>query len=178
MEVTLYKSPKKAVKIVLVSSAVAAFVLLPLVLIDAPKGAWYFVIGIYGFAYPVALFHLFDKRPQIVINEVGIFDRRTCKDLINWEVIQKAYPVDAMLTSYVCLVVDKKYLSSIKKAGINRPFMIFPEIGAHQIDISVGQLAIDPFKLSEFISKMIKASPEVRKDGFKGKPSADSRFLE
>ena len=163
MEITLYKSPKKAFKLILVSSIVVVCALFVLVTIDAPTTAWYVIIGVYGLVYPVALFHLFDRRPQIVINEIGIFDRRTCKDFINWEVIQRAYPVDAMVTGYVCLIVDDKYLSSIKKAHVDRPFM------THQIEISVGQLAVDPFKLTEFILKMIKARPEGRKDEFKDK---------
>ena len=46
--------------------------------------------------------------------------------------------------------------------------MIFPEMNAHQIDISVGQVAIEPYKLTEFIMKMIKARPEDIQDEFKG----------
>ncbi|HEY5749201.1 MAG TPA: hypothetical protein VIU12_24195 [Chryseolinea sp.] len=175
MEITLYKSPKRAFKLILVSSVVVVCAVFLLVTLDIPTRAWYPVIGVSGLGYPVALFHLLDRRPQIVINEIGIFDRRTCKDFINWEVIQRAYPVDAMVTGYVCLIVDDKYLSSIKKAKVDRPFMIFPEIGAHQIDISVGQLAVDPFKLTEFILKMIKAKPEGRKDEFKGKSGVELR---
>jgi hypothetical protein len=179
MEITLYKSRKKAFKLILVSSVVTACALFFLVTIDAPTTAWYVIIGVYGLVYPVALVRLFDRRPQIVINEIGIFDRRTCKDFINWEVIQRAYPVDVMgFAGYVCLIVDDKYLSSIKKGKVDRPFMIFPEIGAHEIDISVGQLAVDPFKLTEFILKMTKARPEGRKDEFKGKSRVGLRNSE
>jgi hypothetical protein len=169
MEIKLYKSPKKAFKLILVSSIVAVCALFVLATIDAPTTAWYVTISVYGLAYPVALFHLFDRRPQIVINEIGIFDRRTCKDFINWEVIQRAYPVDAMVAGYVCLIVDDKYLSSIKKAAVDKPFM------THQINISVGQLAVDPFKLTEFILKMTKARPEGRKDEFNGKSGVELR---
>ena len=163
----MYKSPKRAFKLILVSSVVVVCELFLLVTIDAPTTAWYVVIGVYGLVYPVALFHLFDRRPQIVINEIGIFDRRTCKDFINWDVIQRAYAMDVMVGGYVCLIVDNKYLSSIKKAQVARPFRIFPEIGAHQIDISVGQLAVDEFKLAEFILAMIKLRPENRKEKLK-----------
>ncbi len=150
-----------------VSSVVVVFALFLLVTNDVPTKSCYPIIGVCGLGYPVALFHLFDRRPQIVINEIGIFDRRTCKDFINWDVIQRAYAMDVMVGGYVCLIVDNKYLSSIKKAGVDRPFMIFPEIGAHQIDISVGQLAIDEFKLAEFIMKMSKLRPENRKEELK-----------
>ena len=45
--------------------------------------------------------------------------------------------------------------------------MIYPEIRAHLVDISVGQLAVDPFKLAEFILKMSKLRPENRKEKLK-----------
>ena len=64
------------------------------------------------------------------------------------------------------MIVDDKYLSSIKKAQVDRPFMI-PEIAAHQIDISVGQLALDEFKLAEFIMKVSKLRPENGKKKLK-----------
>ncbi|HMG92746.1 MAG TPA: hypothetical protein VK589_21965 [Chryseolinea sp.] len=175
MEITLYKSPKKAFKLILISSIVAVCAMFVLVTIDAPTTAWYVIIGVYGLVYPVALFHLFDRRPQIVINEIGIFDRRTCKDFINWKVIKRAWAQDAMVVSDVFLLVDDKYLSSLKKAAVNRPRMIYPEIRAHLVVISVGQLAVDPFKLTEFILKMIKASQEGRKDEFKGQSGVELR---
>ena len=118
MEINLYKSPKKAFKLILVSSIVVVCALFLLVTVDAPTWAWYPIIGVYGLVYPIALFHLFDRRPQIVITEFGIFDRRTCKDFINWDVIQRAWAKDAMVVSDVCLLVDDKYLSSLKKAQL------------------------------------------------------------
>ena len=168
MEIKLYNSPKRALKIILVSSGFLAFALFILATVDAPTWTWYLSIGVYGLVYPVQLFHLFDRRPQIVINEIGIFDRRTCKDFINWDVIQRAYPFDVLaLGGYVCLIVDDKYLPSIKKAQVDRPFRIFPEIGAHQIDISVGHIGMDEVKLAEFILAMIKLGPENRKEKLK-----------
>jgi len=169
MEIILRKSPKKAFKLILVYSIVAACALFILVTLEASTWVFYLIIGVYGFVYPVALFHIFDRRPQIVINEFGIFDRRTCKDFINWEVIKRAWAGDALVASYVYVLVDDKYLSSLKKAAVDRPPMIYPEISAHLVVISVGQLAVDPFKMAEFISKMINARPEGRKDEFKGK---------
>ena len=115
MEIKLYKSPRRALKLILVSSVVVACVLFFLARAEAPTWVWYLAMGVYGLAYPVALFHLLDRRPQIVINEIGIFDRRTCKDFINWDVIQRAYAMDVVVGGYVCLIVDNKYLSSIKK---------------------------------------------------------------
>lgn len=41
--------------------------------------------------YPIGFDQLFDGRPQIIINEIGIFDRMTHNDFINWEIIMGAY---------------------------------------------------------------------------------------
>ena len=130
--------------------------------VEAPTWFWFLSIGVCSLGYPFALYHLFDKRPQIVINEVGIFDRTTCKDFINWVVIQRAFVADTpAMWTYVCLIVDDKYLQPIKKAKVVRPFF-FGVVGAGEIFISIGLLAVDEVKLTEFILKMIKAKPEDR----------------
>ena len=94
MEIKLYNSPKKAFKLILVSSGLVVSAAFLMVTVEAPTWLWYLSIGVCALGYPVALFHLFDRRPQIVINEVGIFDRTTCKDFINWAVIERAFFVD------------------------------------------------------------------------------------
>ena len=123
MEIKLYNSPRKAFKLILVSSGLVAIAVLFLVTLDAPAWFWYLSIGACSLGYPFALYHLFDRRPQIVMNEIGIFDRTTCKDFINWVVIQRAFVADTpAMWTYVCLIVDRRYLESIKKARIIRPF--------------------------------------------------------
>ena len=54
----------------------------------------YLIAALFALGYPVGIYHLLDRRPQIMINEIGIFDRRTYKDFINWDVIQRAYSID------------------------------------------------------------------------------------
>ena len=68
---------------------------------------------------------------------------------------------------FVVLIVDKKYLSSIKKAKVAIAISNFVEFGPQQIDISLGQVAIDEFKLAEFILAMIKVTPKDRKEKLK-----------
>jgi hypothetical protein len=119
---------------------------------DTPTWVWYLNIGLFGLGYPIGLFHLFDRRPQIIINEIGIFDRTTYKDFINWSVIQDAYPIDISGQKFVCLVVDEKYEPSTKKGKAAKSFSNFSkEIGAQELNISLGQITIDEVKLTEFI---------------------------
>jgi hypothetical protein len=132
---------------------------------DTPKWIWYLNIGFFGLGYPVGLYHLLDKRPQIIIREIGIFDRMTYKDFINWDVIQYAYPIDIHGQKFICLIVDERYEPSTKKGQFVKTLSKFSKyIGAQELNISLGQIAVDEIRLTEFILTMINLRPENRKD--------------
>jgi hypothetical protein len=120
---------------------------------DTPTWVWYLSIGFFGLGYPIGLFHLLDRRPQIIINEIGIFDRTTYKDFINWDVIQDAYPIDISGQKFVCLVVDQKYEPSSRRGKVAKSF----HLGKSRL----------MKKLSEFILTMINVGPENRKEKLK-----------
>ena len=94
MDIKLYKSPWRAIKLILLCSIFVFGGIFLLTNTDSPKWVAWLNIGFFGLGYPVGLFHLLDRRPQIIINEIGIFDRTTYKDFINWDVIKGAYPID------------------------------------------------------------------------------------
>ena len=164
MDIKLYKSPWRAIKLILLCSifVVGGFFLIQT---DAPKWIGYLNIGFFGLGYPVGLFHLLDRRPQIIINEIGIFDRTTYKDFINWDVIQDAYLINISGQKFICLVVDSKYEPSLKKGGFAKSLAnINKDIGAQELNISLGQVAIDEVKLTLFIRAMTAMAPENRKE--------------
>jgi hypothetical protein len=140
------------------------------VLTDPSKwGVGYLIACLFGLGYPIGIYHLLDRRPQIVINEFGIFDRTTYKDFINWEVIQGAYAIDMAGQRFIVLTVDDKYLSSIKKEKVARSISNLVDFGPQQINISLGQVPIDEVKLAEFILEMIKVPPKDRKEKLKNR---------
>jgi hypothetical protein len=170
VDIKLYKSPWRAVKLILLCSIFVVGGIFMLGQTDTPQWVWYLNIGFFGLGHPVGLFHLFDRRPQIIINEVGIFDRTTYKDFINWEVIQNASPINISGQKFVCLVVDGQYEPSTKKGKLGKAFAnLNKEIGAQELNISLGQIAIDENKLTEFILTMIHVRPEDRKEKLTGK---------
>jgi len=157
-EIKLYKSPWRAVKLILLCSIFVALGLWG-ILTDMPTWIAWLNIGFFGLGYPVGLFHLFDRRPQIIINETGIFDRTTNKDFINWEIIQDAYLIDIHKQKFICLVVDEIFKPSLKKSKLYQQTAKFSEaIGAQELNISLGQIKIDPEKLTEFILLMRNAT--------------------
>src|SRR5439155_24563091 len=89
-EYKIYKSPWKAIRMMLLCSI---FVVPSILFLDSSNSQWinWMSIIFFGLGYPVGLFQLFDRRPQIIVNEIGIFDRTLHADYINWEIIQDAY---------------------------------------------------------------------------------------
>ncbi|HEY5825124.1 MAG TPA: STM3941 family protein, partial [Cyclobacteriaceae bacterium] len=131
----------------------------------SPKWIGWMSICFFGLGYPVGLFHLLDRRPQIIINEIGIFDRTTYTDFINWDVIQDAYLIDIRGQKFICLVVDEKYEPSTKKGKFAKSISnLSKEIGAQELNIQLAQIKINEIKMNEFILAMINVRPEDRKE--------------
>src|SRR5918993_5324854 len=117
-EYKIYKSRWKAIKLLAVCSL---FVAAGFFILSAgkasPLGAW-LTIGFFGLGIPVSLFQLLDRRPQIIVNEIGIFDRTAHKDFINWEIIQDAYLSEVYGQKFVCLVVEQHFEPSGSKGKL------------------------------------------------------------
>lgn len=150
MDIKLYNSPLKAVKLMAGCSFFVMCGLFIAIQTNPSNLSAYSIAGVFGLGYPIGIYHLLDSRPQIIINEFGIFDRTTYKDFINWEVIQGAYSIDLLGQKFVVLSVDKRYVSSIKKRKFARSISNLVDFGRPQrINISLGQVAIDEMKLAQ-----------------------------
>ncbi|MGI4738941.1 MAG: STM3941 family protein [Janthinobacterium lividum] len=162
-EFRLYKSPAKAIKLLL---GCAAFVALGVLLLRAPDApAWvaWSSIGFFGLGTPVSIFQLLDRRPQIIINEVGIFDCTAHRDFINWEIIQDAYLAEAHRQVLICLLVDEAFKSSRKKGQFGRRMAALnKELGFQELNISLSYVSVDPERLAGFILAMRSASMPER----------------
>lgn len=159
IEMKLFKSPWRAVKLLLLCSIFVGLGIWDVKSGGMPNWIAWLNIGFFGLGYPVGIFHLLDRRPQIIINEIGIFDRTINSDIINWEIIRDAYPINIHQQKFVCLVVDEEFRPSRKKGLLYKQTVKFNEaIGAQELNISLGQIQIDVIKLTEFILLMLKAT--------------------
>ena len=121
-------------------------------------------IGFFGLGYPVGFFHLLDRRPQIIINDIGIYDRTTNVETINWEIIEDAYLADIHGQKFICLVVDEAFEPSRKKSKWYQKTVNFNKsLGFQELNISLGQVQIDELELTEFILAMSNAN-KTKKD--------------
>ena len=150
-EIKLYNSPWRAIKLLLVCSIFIFGGIGILTLTDFPKLVGWFSIGLFGLGYPIAIFNFFDNRPQLIINQEGIWEKRTKQNLINWKYITNAYPI-GWHQNWVCLQLDKKLTS----------------IGAQKVYLNLGQIKkVDTNRFIELIMAMSELDSAERKKKLK-----------
>jgi hypothetical protein len=159
-EIKLYKTKTKAFKLLALT---IPFVVggIWLIMIDKDLVGWLSTL-FFGLGIPVGIFHLFDKRPQIIINESGIWDRTTKQDIIKWEQITEAYPIDIHGQKFISLVVDDSFV--FKQKQYKWAEKISDIVGVQRLNLSLGQLNINEMKLTEFIKEMINSDKSDRLD--------------
>ena len=123
-------------------------------------------ICFFGMGIPLGLFNLLDKRPQIIINNVGIFDRMGYRDFLNWDWIKDAYlyniknhgrlGISFSKQTFVCLIINQNFVPLLKGNKVLRKFG--KDLEVPQVAISLSPLQkIDSQKFVEFIKAMSTA---------------------
>lgn len=133
---------------------------------DNPYGSTEHIMGwvgtcFFGLGLPVGLFQTFDKRPQIVITENGMWDRTTNQDEVKWEQIIEAYPLDIHGQKFISLVTDDTFV--FKKKPYKWAAKINEYVGAQNLNLHLGQINIDEIELTNFINKVSKVNLEERR---------------
>ncbi len=162
-EYNLYKSRRKAVKLLLPSSL---FVVAGVFLLNQPNTskfmAWSCIL-FFGMGIPLGLFQILDRRPQIIINELGIFDRTIHKDFINWEIIHDAYMISVHKQKFICLVVDERFEPSRAKGKFGQKMASLSKaMGFQELNVNVGNVQVDVERLLELILAMRSADKPNR----------------
>jgi len=162
-ELKIYKSPRKAVQLLLGCSLFVALGLFLLKQPDTPKLVAWLAVSFFGLGLPVGLFQLLDRRPQIIVNELGIFDRTTHRDFINWEIIQNVYLVEVHEQPFICLIVDETFEPSRKKGWFGRGLAhLNKSMGFQELNISLGSVNVNTERLATFILLMQAAEKPER----------------
>ena len=162
-EIKLYKRPLKGLK---VFALTIPFVAIGIWMINKePVGTTNYIMGwistcFFGLGIPVGLFQTFDRRPQIIITENGIWDRTTKQEEIKWEQIQEAYPLDIYKQKFVSLVIDDTFV--LKKNLYKWAAKLNEEIGAQKVNLLISQLKIDEQKMTNFINEIIATEKKNR----------------
>ena len=162
-ELKIYKSPWKAIRMMLLCSVFVVPSVLLLTLGGDKSWQLWLGAGFFGLGYPVGIFQLLDRRPQIIVNEVGIFDRTAHHDFINWELIEDAYLVEMHRQPFICLVVDEAFAPSRTKGKLRRGLAeLNKSLGFQELNISLGAVSTNPVRLAAFILAMRTAEKPER----------------
>lgn len=118
-------------------------------------GSCFFGLGIF-----VGLFQTLDRRPQIIINENGIWDRSTDENELNWDMIKGAYILVVHNQKFVSLIIDDSY--EFKKNQYMWASKLNEELGGQRINLLLNQLKIDANTMTLFINEMITSDKSDR----------------
>jgi hypothetical protein len=162
-EIKLYKSNWKGIKLIALT---LPFVIIGILMISKePNGtsdfyiAWFSTI-FFALGIPIGIFTLFDKRPQIIINEIGIFDRSLKQSIIKWEQIIVSYPIDIYDQKFISIVVDETF--EFKKRQYKWSEKLNKLVGVQNLNLNLSQIKIDENKLSELINKITSSERNQR----------------
>lgn len=162
-EIKLYTSPWKAARLFLLT---VPFIAGGIWIIRMEESdsldlfmGW-FGVCFFGLGVLISLIKLLDWRPQIILNETGVWDRTTKQDLIKWELIQDAYAIDVRGEKFLSLVLDNKFEAKIKQWKWAR--RVNKTIGAQKVNLYTGQANVDALKLQNLIMKLIASNLEQR----------------
>ena len=162
-EIKLYKSSSRAIKLIALS---LAFVLIGIwVIFKEQKGTFDYMMGwfctcFFSIGIPIGFFILLDKRPQIVINENGIWDRTTKQDEIKWEQIIDAYSIEINKQKFISIVVDESYI--FKNKQYKWAEKLTKLVGIQKLNLNLSQLKIDENQLTNFINEVKNTSKVER----------------
>ena len=160
-EIKIYKSPAKALRLIFLASIFVVpcvYALITHKLNMPPLLAWPGAV-FFGAGMLYGIFNLVDRRPQIVINNEGIFDRMAYKDFINWNLIKDAYVFHINRQTFIGIVIYPSAAHLIKKKGSLR---LSKHVGFQDITLSLGTIKIDELQFRNFIVAMAKADNNKR----------------
>ena len=162
-EIKLTKAPSKAIRIFLLSIPFVAIGIWLITSKDLFTFDWVMGLmctGFFSLGLFVGLFHFFDKRPQIIINEDGIWDRTTKQELIEWELIKEAYPISISRQRFISLVVNESF--KFKTKQYKWATKLSDIAGAQRLNIQVSQIKMDDSRFADFINSMINSEKSNR----------------
>ncbi|MXV14790.1 STM3941 family protein [Hufsiella ginkgonis] len=163
MEIKLYRSPWKALRLVALCTPFVAIGCWGIRSGEMSAYLAWTLLLFFGLGYPGAAFMLLDRRPQIIISEIGIFDRTTHRGFINWEIIHNAYLVTIHGQPIICLLVDEAFKPSRKKGRWAQSLSRLNEgLGFQELNLSLGMVDVNAERFLDFLLMMSSASQEKR----------------
>ena len=129
------------------------------------QGTFNYIMGwfcalFFGLGIPLGLFTIFDKRPQIIITETGVWDRTLKQNEIKWEEIIEAYLIEINKQRFISIAVVDTFEFKTKQAKWVGSFNEY--IGAQKLNLNLSQIKTDENKLTQLINQLMVSEKEER----------------
>ncbi|MEN7548041.1 STM3941 family protein [Rapidithrix thailandica] len=155
-EINLYKSTGKAGKAILFSFL---FLIAGVWLLNSGSSLKWVGWGnliVFGPSILINLFHLFDRRAQIVINEQGIFVRAMKQETLPWKYIKGTLPNPDYKNRALLLLTDTSYTPPLDKWYNN--IKVTESWGGQTLSIPIEKIKVDEDNLKELIASMVEVN--------------------
>lgn len=159
-EIKLYKSPKKSIRLLLLSSAFVIPSIYLLIIGEKMETIFWICTSLFWFSFFLSIFNMIDRRVQIVLSVIGIWDRSLNQNIIPWENIKNAYKIDIHRQIFIALETDENFVA--KKKLYSWAKFLNTLVGAQQINLNISYIKVDELKLIKFIYLMKNESLDYR----------------
>ena len=123
---------------------------------DAPIWVGWSCIIFFGVCALMFFLKIINRRPQLIINNLGIWDRTLRCNMINWQVIHDSYFSSINGQHYISLVIDETYEPSNKKGKWYKVISAWnKKLGFQELNIPLNFLQVDKQKLIALVRAMI-----------------------
>lgn len=160
-DIKLYKSPIKSLRLLFLSSIFVIPSLYFILVEKDSKNTFVYSLCFFGIGFLLSIFNILDKRVQIIINEIGIWDRSTKEEIIKWEHIEQAYSIEIYKQIFIPLITNENFIS--KKKLYKWASFLNGISGGQKINLNFSYIKIDIDKAVDFINMMTTKNIEERK---------------
>ena len=112
----------------------------------------YFCAGFFGLTIPIGIWSIFDRKPQLIINENGIWDRTLKQNEIKWEQITAAHILDIHSQKFISIAVDKTFEFSKPQNKFAKK--LNEMIGLRRLNLNLSQIKINEKELLTLINSI------------------------
>ncbi|MEO1437517.1 MAG: STM3941 family protein [Bacteroidota bacterium] len=167
-EIKIYKSSWKSIRLSLLAFPFVAIGVFMLVDESSPHNqfmAWLCIL-FFGIGPVISIYNIIDRKPYIILNELGIHIKTLHKKVINWNIIQDAYLNSVNRQPFICLVLKDSFdAQNIFEKPISRKMsQINKAMGFQELNLYLGPVKVDEEKLLNFIVEMAHLHPQERKE--------------
>ncbi len=122
-----------------------------------PAVAWMSII-FFGSGIPLFIFQMLDTRPKLVINDMGITDRRNRAGTVPWSNIQSVFTKNVGKQTFLCVRMKDENMFINKLSPMQKNLVeINRGLGFTPFSIGLSQLRLDPSQIEDLVNKFLSS---------------------